>query len=403
MNAKTCLIASVLMLSLLMVAVHATSELDNALSLANVSVSPNPVVAGANVTIRFQIYNSYGSWVNNINLQASGSYPIINVSPGSSRTVGQINPGLNPQYYNYTFAIPATTPAGVYKVYFNTSYYALGSEEVISVASMPVSFYVENKPQIKVVTSSPQPASLYSGYNQTLQLQIENTGYGNAKNVTVTVSGEQGVNILSSVTTFFISNLTQGSSVDEPLLVAAKGVGKADILANMTYYSSDLNQRFSTEQTLNLSIAQAARFNVTSGSTDLSPGATDVPVVFQVTNTGSSDANEVQLSLQTSYPATPVASTAYINNLQPGQSTNVTFLVDIDTDGVAGNYPVMLYEQWEQPNGALNQQFSGSNNYFVTVYSSTYGTSVLEAAVAVVVIVALIIFLRRRSSKKTKK
>jgi hypothetical protein len=37
---------------------------------------------------------------------------------------------------------------------------------------------------------------------------IENIGYGTARNVTVTISGGQGINVLSSVRSFFISNLT---------------------------------------------------------------------------------------------------------------------------------------------------------------------------------------------------
>jgi hypothetical protein len=94
-----------------------------------------------------------------------------------------------------------------------------------------------------------------------------------------------------------------------------------------------------------------------------------VPVQLRVTNNGTSAAEQLQLSLQTTYPITPVASTAYVSDLQPGSSTNVTFLVSVDTAGVPGNYPVTLYEQWKQPNGATNQQFSGSSNYFVTVAS----------------------------------
>ncbi len=383
------------------------AQYQNSISMVNLSVSPNPVVAGGNATIRFQLYNAYGDWLYGTSLQPSGSYPLLNVSPLSSYAVGQLNPGINQKYYTYTIGIPNTIPSGVYTVTFMTEYfvYAATGTQIAS-APMPVSFYVNNKPEIKVVASSPQPAALYSGYNQTIGLLIENIGYGAARNVSVTVRGGNGVNILSSVSTFFISNLTQGSSVSEPLLVSAQGTGQTNMVANITYYSSKLQQKFNTIQNISLSVAPSAQFTIGSVGSGVKVGATDVPVRFRVTNSGTSNASELQLSLQTSYPITPVASTAYIGNLPPGASANLTFLVNVDSSGVPGNYPVTIYEQWKQPNGATSQQFSGSNNYFVPVVSTSYGGSTIEivAVAAIVIIVAGVVVYRRRkrTAKKAK-
>lgn len=380
----------------------AASSYDNALSLVNVSVSPNPVIAGGTATIRFQLYNSFGFWLYNVNLQSGGSYPILNVSPRSSYTIGQINGGLNPSYFNYTFAIPNSTPSGVYKLSFNATYYALGASAVIATSSMPVSFYVQNKPAIKVSLSGPQPAALYSGYNQTVQLAIQNTGYGTARNVSVTVHGGQGINLLSSVTTFFVSNLTQGSAVNEPILVAAQNVGQTGILANITYYSSNLNRRFYSVQNLNLSVAPSAQFGISSISSTLAPGVTNAAVNLRVTNTGTSSATGVVLSLQSSYPLTPITGTYYISSLTPGASANATFLLNVDSQGVPGNYPVTVYEQWKQPNGALNQQFSGSNNYFVTIGNQGGSATLIAAIVVVIIVVGALVYRSGISGKKQK-
>ena len=88
----------------------AQAQAAGSLSFANVSVSPNPVMAGGSATIRFQIYNSYNFWLYNVNLQPAGSYPLLNVSPLNSYH-GQMGPGLNPGYFNYTITIPNTTPS----------------------------------------------------------------------------------------------------------------------------------------------------------------------------------------------------------------------------------------------------------------------------------------------------
>ncbi len=383
----------------------AQAALNNALSFANVSVSPNPVVAGGNVVIRFQMYNAYDYWVYNTNLQPEGSYPLLNVSPLKSNILGVISAGANSNYTTYTIAIPATTPSGVYTITFVATYYAYGSAGIdLGTSSMPVSFYVQNRPSIKVVAVSAQPSALYSGYNQTVELAVENTGYGTARNVSVSLAGQGSLSLLSSVTNFFISNLTQGSSVTEPVLVSTNSGGQASLLASVVYYSSTLNQRFLGTETVNLSVAPAAQFSITSQNSSIMPGATAVPVRFVLTNTGTSDAKQVQLSLETNYPIVPIASTAYVSDLPAGASTNVDFLVSVDSHGIPGNYPVTLYEGWKQPNGAVNQQFSGSNNYFVTVHSSS-GTATLAYVVvaAVVIAAAAVVYLRRKGKMQKKK
>jgi hypothetical protein len=384
----------------------ASAQYANSVSLTNVSVSPNPVIAGGNATIKFQLYNTYNYWLYGTTLQPTGSYPLLNVSPLNSHPIGVLDPGLNAKYYNYTIEIPNTTPSGTYTLTFTATYmlYSTQATEIAS-SSMPVSFYVQGKPAITVQATNPQPSTLYTGYNQTLSLSIQNTGYGTARNVSVTISGSRGLNILSSVKSFFISNLTRGSEQVEPILISANGTGNPYLIVNTTYYSARLNKRFTSTQRINVSVAPSAQFAIISEGQSPGIGATDVPVNFRITNTGTSPADQVQLNLETPYPITPIASSAYVNELQPGASTNVTFLVSIDTAGVPGNYPVTLYEQWKQPSGSVNQQFTGSNNYFIAVGESNSAASAYETYVIVLIVVIIIVamVLRRRSGKSKAK
>ena len=384
----------------------ASAQYANSVSLTNVSVSPNPVVAGGNATIRFQLYNTYNYWLYGTTLQPTGSYPLLNVSPLNSHLIGVLDPGLNAKYYNYTIEIPNTTQSGTYTLTFTATYmlYSTQATEIAS-SSMPVSFYVQGKPAITVQASNPQPSTLYTGYNQTLSLSVQNTGYGTARNVSVTISGSRGLNILSSVKSFFISNLTEGSTQVEPMLISANGTTNPYLIVNTTYYSARLNKRFTSTQRINLSVAPSAQFAIVSEGSSPGIGATDVPVNFRITNTGTSPAEQLQLNLETPYPVTPIASSAYVNELQPGASTNVTFLVSVDTAGVPGNYPVTLYEQWKQPSGSVNQQFTGSNNYFIAVGEANSAASAYEtyAIVLIVVIVIIAMVMRRRSGKSKAK
>ena len=400
----TSFFAVFIALAMLVSTVGAATVYDNSLQMANVTVSPNPVVAGGNVLIHFRTYDAYSTWLYGTTLQPSSTYPLLNASPLNEIILGTVNPGLGNTTYNYNFQVPSTVQSGTYTITFTSQYFVYaGTGALIATSTMPVSFYVQNYPQIKITASGTQPSALYSGYNQTVDLAVQNVGYGTARNISVSVAGGSGVNLLSSVRSFFISNLTSGSTVTEPIVISAQGVGTAVIMANASYYSQNFNKHFSTAQDANLSIAPAAQFTISSQSKNIGVGTTDAPVGFVITNTGTSDAKQIQLSLQTSYPITPVASTAYITDLPPGQSTNVTFLVSVDSAGVAGSYPVTLYEQWKQPNGAVNQQFTGSNNYYVGVGSTGGSITTLDIIIGVVVVAAIIVILRRRGGQKSAK
>ncbi len=379
----------------------ASAQYANSVSLTNVSVLPNQVMAGGNVTIRFQLYNTYNYWLYGTTLQPTGSYPLLNVSPLDSNTIGMLNPGLNPKYYNYTIEIPNTTPSGTYTITFTATYMLYTTQETeVASSSMPVSFYVNGNPSITVQASNPQPSTLYTGYNQSLSLSIQNAGYGTARNVSVTVSGSRGLSVLSSVRSFFISNLTRGAEQVEPILISANGTDNAYLIVNTTYYSARLNRRFSNTQRINISVAPSAQFAIDSEGQSPGIGMTDVPVNFRITNTGTSPAEELQLNLETPYPITPIASSAYVNELEPGASTNVTFFVSIDTAGVPGNYPVTLYEQWKQPSGSINQQFTGSDNYFVAVGETSSAVSAYETyAIAIIVVLIIIVSIYRRRAR----
>ena len=392
-----------IVLAMLMCTISAQTTFDNSLSMANVSVSPNPVVAGGNAVIHFKLYDAYDVWLYGTTLQPSGTYPLINASPLNEVLIGMVNPGLDNKNYTYTFPIPNTLPSGTYTITFTSRYFIYaGTGSVVATSSMPVTFYVQNKPSIKVTAQSPNPATLYTGHNQTVDLAVENTGYGTARNVSVYVSTGPGTDILSSVTSFFISNLTQGQTIDEPILISAENTTQAELFANINYYSSALGQKFSSAQNISLSVVPAAQFSIASGSESVGIGATDVPVTFKITNTGTSPAEQVQLSLETTYPIAPVASTAYISDLPAGASTNVTFLVSVDSQGVEGNYPVSLYEQWKQPNGAADQQFTGENNYFVAVGSTAGNATQIYIIIIIIVIGAAVYMYKKRAANKHK-
>lgn len=503
-----------------------TSAVD-ALSIYSLQVSPNPIFAGSNVTINLQLYDTYTSQLQNVNLELEGSYPILNVSPSNPYLISSIGQGLyggSFSYFTYNIHVPKNTPSGNYTLDLVAEYQTtqsssqLGSEQVTGTSIMPITFYVHGTPAITINPSvsqvipgsiatvslsvmnsgygdarnitvnilnssnfsatgtkkflmgslaagasstlaasyivgsqilngtysipvsvtyysdqgllysqtidmaigvrvqnpnivvtvlSASPQTLYSGYNQSLTLSIQNIGHGAANNVSVEVLPGPGINILSSVRDFFIGSLAAGQSQDQNILITTGNYTspQASILARMDYYSDNYQYQFYKNQTINLSVAQSSIFRIGSGSYRILPGETTVPLNLTITNTGNIDAQQVQLSFQSSYPLTPVAGSAYIPQLMPGQSATVTFLISVDSAGAPGSYPITVYESWKQPNGAVQQTYTGSNNYFAVVSSSSSasGTGAVYAIIAIVIIVIAVMAYRRFGKKPERK
>lgn len=513
-----------LLLAVLLPALVSAQSIGSALSVYNLQTNPNPIVAGGNATLSLQLYDSYSSTLQNVNLQLLGGYPILNFSPISSYIITSMSQGLyggSQTFFTYNIHVPKNTPSGTYTLqlvanYETTATSATGQSETITGQSvMPVSFYVNgaptiainaqsssivpgqassltlivsnagygtahnvtvnllstknfqpsgttqfqvgtlaagaaaqmnavyqvgsyltngtysiplavsyssdtgarylqniseqvgvvvNNPNIVVNITSAQPQALYKGYNQSLVLSISDIGTGAAKNVSVNIVPSSGVQVLSSVNKFFFGSMAAGQTITESLLVSANNYTgtNASLTAQVAYRSQNYASSFAQNEKLNLSVASTSAFSISAGNYSISPGSTSTPLRFVVKNTGNIAAQQVQVTLQSSYPVTPVVSTYYIPTLMPGQSANVSFAVSVDTNGAPGNYPVTIYETWRQPNGAVLQQYSGSNTYYAVVSPQGGGSLVEYVVIAVVVIVAVVFVMRKRMMAKKK-
>ncbi len=269
---------------------------------------------------------------------------------------------------------------------------------------------VVNQPQIVVSPVGAIPQTLMSGYNQSLEFAIENNGYGPAKNISVSFYSGNGISMLGSVHSFFIGTLPQSGTATESVFIAANNTYSNEtgfVRAEVTYYSANMGKVYTANFTVPVYLQPSAQFEIVNESSDIVPGATDVPITYFIKNTGNIVADNVQVSMQSIYPITPIDSDAYLASIAPGKTESVTFLVSADSNGVPGSYPVIVYETWKQPNGAPNQEYSGSNNYMITINSGS-GTSASAQytyeAVIVIAVVAIFAFgFRVRRSRKTKR
>ncbi|MGC9037094.1 MAG: hypothetical protein ACP5GD_00280 [Candidatus Micrarchaeia archaeon] len=505
------------MITLALLLGFASAQINGALSIANLAVTPNPAIAGSNITIIFQLYNSYDNSLKNINMHLEGTYPLLNFSPSGTYEISSVGQGLS-EIYTYTLHIPKTAQEGTYTLNLVATYETaspiIGGSEEIGSSIMPITIfiynfpnitinaamqaipgseaqagitisnvgygnarnvhlillnstyftplgaksfslgtvppsatlqqvaqyyvsrnitsgehrlaflvnyttdtnqtisrlvyaYVEvkiNKPAIKVNVASAQPQTLSPGYNQTVMLSIQNTGTGIARNITISLYPGNGTVLLSSIRNYFISSLEPSAVQQIPVLVGANGgAGKAEIIANVTYYSANYDESFASRQLLNLTLFPIAQFTIIGEKSALYPGATDVPVTLEVENTGNEEADNIQFSMQSVYPISPIASTYYLAKLMPGQIANITFLASADSQGEPGSYPITVFAEWKQPNGAINQEYTGTINYFATVSATASNGSLYDGLVIIAIVVIVLAYAALKAHSKARR
>ncbi len=506
-----------------------TTSINNALSVTNLIVSPQPVVAGGNVTISFSLFNSYSESLSNVNLALTTPSQILNVSPSNSYLINAIGSGiyggLGYSTFTYRLHIPSTLESGAYTIYVTASYSSSEPQSTLNVfgqSQIPITLYIYGTPQISfnivpqsqlsqgskfsfllnaintgtdtatnvtasiistknfnvsgqstfnfgtispsassqasasvllpgnmtngphnltlrvsyrnairnynyvegvpisVPTGSPNvvasvtgavPQVLYSGSNQTLSVLVQNIGSGTANNVTVQFGNSNAIKIRGSASSFFVGSLPQGSSVSESVLISANNSAYQNnsyVPVNISYTDANYQHITNTKSNLNVNIAPTAVFQIISVNDSLVPGGAYQPLVVTLKNVGNEAATQTTLSLQSIYPVSPIAGSAYLNYLAPGNSTEVTFYVSTDQNGKAGEFPITLYEQWKQSDAAQNQIFYGSNNYYAVVYSgakaqgsSSSGTA-LEAGIVIAIIAVVAIFVLKVKKKSNK-
>ena len=130
-----------------------------ALSIQDLSVSPNYVVSGDNISLSFQLYNSYSSSLRNVNLDLEASNPLLNVSPSYTSLADSIGSGtyggLGLDVYSYKIHVPSTLPEGVYTISVVATYETTVSDGLLSYdvpgeSVMPIYIYVHGLPKLGI-------------------------------------------------------------------------------------------------------------------------------------------------------------------------------------------------------------------------------------------------------------
>lgn len=165
----------------------------SAVSIKDVSTSPQEVVPGQIIEVSIEIENIFEYDVTNlnVNLNLSGDIPFAPHQSSSEKSLDELRDGDEETFKFKLIALPSAQ-SGIYKIPVTIGYN--DGEEDISKAGL-ISLIVNSEPELKI--SLDDSAALIKGKENTISIKIINSGLTDVKFVYVNVNDVSGVKFLS--------------------------------------------------------------------------------------------------------------------------------------------------------------------------------------------------------------
>lgn len=216
---------------------------------------------------------------------------------------------------------------------------------------------------ISLVSQNPYPAE--PGADVSIEIEIENTGYADAKNMVVEIIPKDPFKLLpGEETKKTINQIGPQSSVKETydLYVDTEAIS-SDYKLDFNIYSAQNPAAYSTKS-VTVSVQGSPKLVVESVETmpdDIEPGGS-VTLNFKIKNIGSGTARHLQarLNATTSY-LVPILSggLVYIGNLNPGETKEASTQLSIDSLAEYKTYTATLtLEYKDESNTPASDTFS---------------------------------------------
>lgn len=225
-------------------------------------------------------------------------------------------------------------------------------------------------PKVLVSGYKVSTATIYSGDNFDLTLDIQNTSKNKVKNMKVTVTSEGGEIIpLSGTGSVYVAEIA-GNETSEQIFSMAAAAGlteKTYKLSVKMEYENTAGEAFEMEDTLYLPVYLKQRVSVTDVMTDDAKVGDDVEITAQVNNLGEGTLYNVNARVEGKHVE---KQETYIGNIDTGKSGSIDLLAkaievtDFDEMAKAEDWIIVTYED---RNGDKHEEKVDVSFYIETV------------------------------------
>ncbi|MFB6085850.1 MAG: COG1361 S-layer family protein [Halodesulfurarchaeum sp.] len=264
------------------------------------------------------------------------------------RSVGALAPG---ERRTVTYTITATDRAnpGRYPVTGTVRY---DNEDGARRASRPLSGTVsvirEQSFSLRV-----GDADLRVDREGTISVSVRNTGPRSVTSANLVLQST-GRSIHPEQTEFALGTLEPGESTNATFEMTVDDDAMATprhLRFQVTYREKDGDRKAGDRHALRVNIdPQRPVYEVEPVDASL-PAGTVESVSVKITNLESSTLTSINAEAYTDTPITIIDDSAFVNELEPGESTTLEFQVEAPGDALRKDYPISLDFQYDQPDG----------------------------------------------------
>lgn len=277
---------------------------------------------------------------------ATGNAPVVIKSDplmlgdlkGSSKTTTE-----------FTTKINADAKAGIYNLPLVLNYSYLYTAEQYDTNTVEYRYKTENitvsipikiKSDVSIDVLSAEPEHLNAGTEGYVNMKIKNTGSEDGTQSIVVIKQNGNSPIVPVDSRVYIGDFVSGDTVScrYKLLVsgtAEKQTYPVDVV--VVYQNRDGDFVTSRSDTVGIPVGGKADFTIISAPAEMHPGnKKTITVGYQ--NTGDTTVYSAQARISAVDPFTSNDDIAYIGDLKPGESKNVSFLLSVDRSATIKQY-----------------------------------------------------------------
>jgi hypothetical protein len=300
---------------------------------------------------------------------------------------------------NAVFAakIRSDAPSGIYQLPLTLNYTYLYQAEQYGVDSIQYYYKTKNetllipiniKSDVSVSVISAVPEHLNVGTEGYVNLKIKNSGFEDGSKAVVKILRNGNSPIIPTDSSVYIGEFPSGSTVDCRYKVSVSGDAQSQtypVDVVVVYQDKEGDFVTSRSDTVGIPVGGKVEFAIISPPGEMNPGNKKViNVIYK--NTGDTAISSAQARISAVDPFTSNDDTAYIGDLQPGESREVSFVISVDRAATLKEYG--LDSEIRYRDALENTYISDTMKIKIDVIAPTGFTTVLSNPIYLSIIVA---------------
>jgi len=386
-------------LLLLAFAGFASASVNPRVQLMNYSLSETPSQPGHVLALTLHLKSMESdNCAEQLQVQVAVSYPLSVRGPDTQ--------------YNDLLCYQDPDSAGTFTFYLPVDNLATSGTYPVSVAfsykkrftqltgGNTINVQVGGAPSFTASVTSSNPVDIYPGDDAMVTVTFQNTGASSVTSARASADSS-GIQVKWAGQTQDMGQIAaRGSGTATFAIEAPKSTpaGNYPLNINLEYTSEDKSNG-NTQFSFTVPVKAKATFAAAASGSMLSGEKKAVDIA--ITNSGSQEADKVQVRIKPLFPFSTDGTVRYIEKLAPGETQNLTYLITVDKDATPGQQLLGFLISFQDPQG---KKFTDTADFSMTVRTPNIQDDLFSYwYVIAIAALAVAFFARKRMAAGKKK